>query len=69
MFHRLCSIFVKFSSKFSLLISYHLLELMYASFVLGSYVLEFDDDEEDGSLPQRSVPFHKVVPLPEGHRQ
>lgn len=31
------------------------------------YVLEFDDDEEDGSLPQRIVPFHKVVPLPEGH--
>ncbi|RDX91696.1 hypothetical protein CR513_26278, partial [Mucuna pruriens] len=35
----------------------------------NSYVLEFDDDEEDGSLPQRTVPFHKVVPLPEGHRQ
>lgn len=33
------------------------------------YVLEFDDDEEDGSLPQRSVVFHKVVPLPDGHRQ
>ncbi|XP_024625321.1 SAGA-associated factor 29 homolog B isoform X2 [Medicago truncatula] len=33
------------------------------------YVLEFDDDEEDGSLPQRTVPFHTVVPLPEGHRQ
>ncbi|XP_078157944.1 SAGA-associated factor 29 homolog A-like isoform X4 [Carex rostrata] len=33
------------------------------------YVLEFDDDEEDGSLPQRSVPFFKVVPLPVGHRQ
>jgi SAGA-associated factor 29 len=33
------------------------------------YALEFDDDEEDGSLPQRSVPFYKVVPLPEGHRQ
>ncbi|KAH1150301.1 hypothetical protein AAZX31_16G064400 [Glycine max] len=33
------------------------------------YVLEFDDDEEDGSLPQRTVPFRKVVPLPEGHRQ
>ncbi|XP_076910730.1 SAGA-associated factor 29 homolog A-like isoform X1 [Bidens hawaiensis] len=33
------------------------------------YVLEFDDDEEDGSLPQRHVPFHKVVTLPEGHRQ
>ncbi|KAL8233942.1 hypothetical protein R6Q59_020042 [Mikania micrantha] len=33
------------------------------------YVLEFDDDEEDGSLPQRLVPFHRVVTLPEGHRQ
>lgn len=33
------------------------------------YVLEFDDDEEDGSMPQRIVPFHKVVPLPDGHRQ
>ncbi|KAJ4972642.1 hypothetical protein NE237_005816 [Protea cynaroides] len=33
------------------------------------YLLEFDDDEEDGSLPQRTVPFHKVVSLPEGHRQ
>ncbi|XP_051119901.1 SAGA-associated factor 29 homolog A-like [Andrographis paniculata] len=33
------------------------------------YILEFDDDEEDGSLPQRSVPFHRVVPLPEGYRQ
>ncbi|KAJ4959770.1 hypothetical protein NE237_019680 [Protea cynaroides] len=33
------------------------------------YLLEFDDDEEDGSLPQRTVPFHRVVPLPEGHRQ
>ncbi|KAF7819507.1 SAGA-associated factor 29-like protein A-like isoform X1 [Senna tora] len=33
------------------------------------YLLEFDDDEEDGSLPQRTVPFHKVVPLPQGHRQ
>lgn len=39
--------------------------------IVISYVLEFDDDEEEGSpnLPQRSVPFHKVVPLPEGHRQ
>ncbi|CAA0823431.1 SGF29 tudor-like domain [Striga hermonthica] len=36
---------------------------------LESYVLEFDDDEEDGSLPQRLVPFHRVVPLPEGYRQ
>nr|ABR17799.1 unknown [Picea sitchensis] len=35
------------------------------------YLLEFDDDEEDGldGLPKRSVPFHHVVPLPEGHRQ
>ncbi|KAJ7974671.1 SGF29 tudor-like domain [Quillaja saponaria] len=33
------------------------------------YLLEFDDDEEDGSLPQRTVPFHNVVNLPEGHRQ
>ncbi|KAL0914677.1 hypothetical protein M5K25_015045 [Dendrobium thyrsiflorum] len=33
------------------------------------YSLEFDDDEEDGSLPQRSVPFYRVVTLPEGHRQ
>ncbi|KAF8390510.1 hypothetical protein HHK36_025037 [Tetracentron sinense] len=33
------------------------------------YLLEFDDDEEDGSLPQRTVPFHNVVPLPDGHRQ
>lgn len=33
------------------------------------YILEFDDDEEDGSLPQRSVPFHRVVPLPEGFHQ
>ncbi|CAA0820155.1 SGF29 tudor-like domain [Striga hermonthica] len=35
---------------------------------IDDYVLEFDDDEEDGSLPQRLVPFHKVVPLPEGYR-
>lgn len=33
------------------------------------YSLEFDDDEEDGSLPQRNVPFYRVVTLPEGHRQ
>ncbi|KAG7544013.1 SGF29 tudor-like domain [Arabidopsis thaliana x Arabidopsis arenosa] len=33
------------------------------------YLLEFDDDEENGALPQRTVPFHKVVALPEGHRQ
>ncbi|XP_074370986.1 SAGA-associated factor 29 homolog A-like [Apium graveolens] len=36
---------------------------------IDDYILEFDDDEEDGSLPQRSVPFHKVVALPEGHGQ
>ncbi|KAL3624283.1 SAGA-associated factor 29 A [Castilleja foliolosa] len=36
---------------------------------IDDYVLEFDDDEEeDGSLPKRSVPFHRVVPLPEGYR-
>lgn len=34
-----------------------------------SYLLEFDDDEEDGALPQRNVPFHNVVGLPDGHRQ
>ncbi|WCJ21186.1 SGF29 tudor-like domain [Euphorbia peplus] len=33
------------------------------------YLLEFDDDEEDGALPQRAVPFYNVVPLPENHRQ
>uniref|UniRef100_A0A0D3HTG8 SGF29 C-terminal domain-containing protein n=1 Tax=Oryza barthii TaxID=65489 RepID=A0A0D3HTG8_9ORYZ len=33
------------------------------------YLLLFDDDEEDGNLPQRAVPFYRVVPLPEGHRQ
>ncbi|KAJ9152840.1 hypothetical protein P3X46_026355 [Hevea brasiliensis] len=33
------------------------------------YLLEFDDDEEDGALPQRAVPFYNVVPLPDGHRQ
>ncbi|GBG67899.1 hypothetical protein CBR_g1018 [Chara braunii] len=35
------------------------------------YLLEFDDDEEEGvdGLPQRSVPFYHTVPLPEGHRQ
>ncbi|KAJ8422877.1 hypothetical protein Cgig2_011773 [Carnegiea gigantea] len=38
--------------------------------VMCSYLLEFDDDEsEDGSMPQRTVPFYNVVPLPEGHRQ
>lgn len=36
---------------------------------IEDYLLEFDDDEEDGSLPQRTVPFYRVVPLPEGHRQ
>ncbi|BFG26980.1 hypothetical protein CerSpe_132540 [Prunus speciosa] len=36
---------------------------------LDRYLLEFDDDEEDGALPQRVVPFHKVVALPDGHRQ
>lgn len=38
-------------------------------FSFDSYILEFDDDEEDGSLPQRAVPFYRVVALPEGHRQ
>ncbi|KNA21156.1 hypothetical protein SOVF_045980 isoform A [Spinacia oleracea] len=34
------------------------------------YLLEFDDDEgEDGSMPRRTVPFHNVVALPDGHRQ
>lgn len=35
------------------------------------YLLEFDDDEEDGfdGLPKRVVPFYHVVQLPEGHRQ
>ncbi|KAM7512513.1 hypothetical protein LguiB_011388 [Lonicera macranthoides] len=36
---------------------------------LKGYVLEFDDDEENGSLPQRNIPFHQVVALPQGHRQ
>lgn len=38
---------------------------------MNDYLLEFDDDEEDGfdGLPKRSVPFHHVVQLPEGHRQ
>ena len=36
---------------------------------LGRYLLEFDDDEENGSLPKRTVPFQKVVPLPEESRQ
>ncbi|KAK6267279.1 hypothetical protein QUC31_018116 [Theobroma cacao] len=39
------------------------------TYQINRYLLEFDDDEEDGALPQRTVPFHKVVPLPEGHRQ
>lgn len=35
-----------------------------------SYLLEFDDDEqEDGSLPIRSVAFNRVVAFPEDHRQ
>ncbi|KAL9675292.1 hypothetical protein QQ045_003494 [Rhodiola kirilowii] len=35
-----------------------------------SYLLEFDDDEEeDGSLPKRAVAFHRVVAFPEGQRQ
>ena len=38
-------------------------------FWLGSYLLEFDDDEENGALPQRTVPFQKVVALPEEPRQ
>ncbi|GMY13249.1 SAGA-associated factor 29 homolog A-like isoform X1 [Fagus crenata] len=33
------------------------------------YLLEFDDDEENGSLPQRTVPFQKVVALPDEPRQ
>lgn len=33
------------------------------------YVLEFDDDEEEGCLPRREVPYHRVVPLPQGYRQ
>lgn len=37
--------------------------------LLDRYLLEFDDDEEDGALPQRAVPFYNVVALPEGHRQ
>ena len=42
---------------------------MHIHVLVCSYLLEFDDDEEDGSLPRRVVPFHKVVALPEGHRQ
>ncbi|GJM87565.1 hypothetical protein PR202_ga03532 [Eleusine coracana subsp. coracana] len=41
----------------------------FITFKFDSYILEFDDDEEDGSLPQRAVPFYRVVALPEGHRQ
>ncbi len=44
-------------------------ENMLVLFPFGSYLLLFDDDEEDGNLPQRAVPFYRVVPLPEGHRQ
>lgn len=46
-----------------------ILSYAYSCFWLGSYLLEFDDDEEEGSLPQRVVSFHKVVALPDGHRQ
>ncbi|XP_057831773.1 SAGA-associated factor 29 homolog A isoform X1 [Cryptomeria japonica] len=52
---------------------------LYKAAVVGShrkrksddYLLEFDDDEEDGvdGLPKRPVPFFHVVQLPEGHRQ
>ncbi|GLJ08205.1 hypothetical protein SUGI_0084040 [Cryptomeria japonica] len=36
-----------------------------------NYLLEFDDDEEDGvdGLPERTVPFFHVVQLPDGHCQ
>lgn len=57
-----------FSSSSTVLFA-TMLWLLTLESVWNSYVLEFDDDEEDGSLPQRTVPFHKVVPLPEGHRQ
>eukprot|EP00246_Nothoceros_aenigmaticus_P001800 TRINITY_DN12445_c0_g1_i1.p1 TRINITY_DN12445_c0_g1~~TRINITY_DN12445_c0_g1_i1.p1 ORF type:complete len:287 (-),score=53.21 TRINITY_DN12445_c0_g1_i1:13-873(-) len=33
------------------------------------YLLQFDDDEEEGELPKRPVVFYYVVHLPEGHRQ
>eukprot|EP00850_Spirogloea_muscicola_P005210 SM000023S07666 [mRNA] locus=s23:781405:784068:- [translate_table: standard] len=38
------------------------------------YLLEFDDDEEEGldgvpCMPQRQVPYNHVVQLPDGHRQ
>lgn len=37
---------------------------------IDDYILEFDDDDEvNGCLLQRSVPFNRVVPLPEGYRQ
>ncbi|XP_042025954.1 SAGA-associated factor 29 homolog A-like isoform X1 [Salvia splendens] len=36
---------------------------------IDDYVVEFDDDEEDGNLPKRLVPFHRVVALPDGFRQ
>ncbi|PPD97245.1 hypothetical protein GOBAR_DD05748 [Gossypium barbadense] len=38
--------------------------ILVTTFII-QYLLEFDD----GALPQRTVPFHKVVPLPEWHRQ
>ncbi|KAH7852765.1 hypothetical protein Vadar_028996 [Vaccinium darrowii] len=51
------------------LMSKHLFSLFYLDFCTF-YVLEFDDDEDDdGSLPQRVVPFHWVVGLPEGRCQ
>ncbi|KAL1564244.1 SAGA-associated factor 29 A, variant 2 [Salvia divinorum] len=36
---------------------------------IDDYVVQFEDDEEDGSLPKRVVPFHRVVALPDGCRQ
>ncbi|XP_042062513.1 SAGA-associated factor 29 homolog A-like isoform X1 [Salvia splendens] len=36
---------------------------------IDDYVVQFEDDEEDGSLPKRLVPFHRVVALPDGCRQ
>ncbi|KAF8088412.1 hypothetical protein N665_0543s0022 [Sinapis alba] len=59
--------------KTKLISEYSNLHVVHLSGYRGSltskYLLEFDDDEEDGALPQRTVPFHKVVALPEGHRQ
>ncbi|XP_057831798.1 SAGA-associated factor 29 homolog A-like [Cryptomeria japonica] len=52
---------------------------LYTATIVGShrkrtsinYLLEFDDDEEDGvdGLPERTVPFFHVVQLPDGHCQ